>query len=191
MTLNDARLIVLLLGLATLVLVIGNLDYSRWPAPVVQPPPATQTPAAKTSREPTRAPATPQRGEVVLEITEAELSNRISQRFVGRQVGGSTIERTQASLRAGKLEVSGTARVAGAGVPFTSSLSPTPDSSGRVRLAMDDARVGGIPLPQAARAELQGELQRELDGLLSRQPMRVRSIEITDGVLRAVGTPGG
>ena len=191
MTLNDARLIVLLLVLATVVLVVGNLDYSRWPMPVALPAPATPTPAAKTSREPSRAPATPQRGEVTIEITEAELSNRVSQRFVGRQVGGATIERTQTALRGGRIEMDGTARLAGAGVPFTSSLTPAPDANGRVKVAVDDARVGGVPLPEAARVELQGELQREIDALLSRQPMRVRTIEVTNGVLRAVGTPGG
>jgi hypothetical protein len=202
---NTSYLVVLLLALATGVLVLGRLDSIGLPPVVTQTSPtpaaATPTPARATATStPARAAPTlppvqakPQRGDTVLEISEAELSERFSERYVGRSLGqtplGSpTIERVQVMLRNGRVETNGSARLAGASVPFTSQMTAAHDSAGSVKVTVTDARAGGLPLPDSARAELEADLQTEMDRLLARQPMRVRSIEIEDGQLRAIGT---
>ena len=193
---NTSYLVVLLLALATAVLVLGRLDSLAPPIIGAQPTPtraaATSTPARAIATVPP-VQAKPQRGDTVIEIGEAELSERFSERYVGRSLGqtplGSpTIERVQVELRSGRIETSGSARVVGASVPFTSQMTAAPDSAGRVKVTVTDARAGGLPLPDAARAELEADLQTEIDRLLARQPMRVRSIEIEDGRLIAIGT---
>jgi hypothetical protein len=190
------RAVVLLLVLATGVLLLAQLLASP-PAPALPRPalglsPATPTPQADSGP---RVQPNPQRGEVAIEIGEAELSERLNQRLAGRSLGqtplGSpTLERVQVSLRDGKAETTGTARLAGTSLPFTSSMSLSPDAAGRVRVSVADAKLGGIPLPDQARSGLETDLQDQVDSLLARQPVRVRSIQVGDGRIRVVGTPG-
>jgi hypothetical protein len=137
----------------------------------------------------------PKTGEVAVEVTEAELSDRLTRQFAGQALGqtplgAATIERVDVSLRGGQAGLGGSARVGGASVPYSARLNAAPDASGQVKLTLTDARVSGVPLPDPVRAQLESSVQGEIDRLILRQPMRVRSIEIEGGRLRAVGTPG-
>jgi hypothetical protein len=147
------------------------------------------------ARGPDAAPkAEAQKGEVTLDIGERELTQVLSQELAGRPIGQTplgtaTVEQIQVSLRSGRAEVSGTARVGGNSVPYTALASAAPDAEGRARVQLTDARVANLPLPEAGRAQLEATVQRQLDQLVSARRMRVRSIEIGDGRMRIIGTP--
>jgi hypothetical protein len=192
------RAVVLLLALAAGVLLLDRLLSSPPPAPSLPRPALGISPATSTAQATSgpRVQPNPQRGEVAVEIGERELSEGLNQRLAGRSLGqtplGSpTLERVQVALRDGQAQTTGTARLGGASLPFTSSASLAPDAAGRVRLSVADAKLGGIPLPDQARSELESDLQDQVDRLLARQPIRVRSIQVGDGRIRLVGTPGG
>lgn len=192
------RLILILLLLAAAVLFLGRVDWSNLPASIsLNLPGASEpTPVPRSPAGPAPASAKPRPGDVTVEITEAELNGRLGQQFVGRSLGQTplgpaTLERTQVALRSGRAEVTGSARVGGASLPFTSFLTATPDGSGGVRVAVTEASVRSIPLPQSARDQLESVMQAEIDRQLSGQRIRVTSVEIADGRLRASGGRAG
>lgn len=151
--------------------------------------------SAPSAQAPDVAPrAQTQKGEVAIEVTEAELTQRLSQQLVGRSLGqtplgAASVERLEASLRGGRAGVNGSARLGETSVPYTSQLTAEPDQAGRVRVRVADAKVGGIGVPSAVRDDLEAVMQAEVDRLLATRPMRVRSIEIGDGRMRVVGAP--
>ena len=187
------RLVVVLLFILVIA-VIGIGTF--WAGSGVPGLGSVSPPSAQAPQAPDAAPkAQPQKGEVSVEITEAELTQRLSQQLVGRSLGqtplgAASIERLETSLRSGRAEVNGNARLGGASVLYTSQLIAAPDAAGRVQVSLVDAKVGGVPVPESARDDLESVMQSEVNRLLATQPMRVRSIEIGDGRMRIIGSPG-
>jgi hypothetical protein len=167
-------------------------SFSQALAPVAQPaaPPAAVAKAV--------APAGPKAaagGEFSVELTEADLTVLLNQQLAGRSIGetplgAATIDRLQVALQAGRADATGDARLGDLRVPFRSQMTAQPDGAGRVKVDVLQASVASIALPEAARSELRDLIQAEVDRLLAGQPMRVRSIEIGGGRLRAIGAPG-
>ena len=182
-------IVVLILILAVAVVGIGTF----WAGSGV---PGLGSSSPLAVQAPDTAPkAQAQKGEVSVEITEAELTQRLSQQLAGRSLGqtplgAASVERLETSLRSGRAEVSGNARLGGASVPYTSQLTAAPDPAGRVQVRLADAKVGGVAVPESARADLESVMQSEVNRLLATQPMRVRSLEIGDGRMRIIGSPG-
>jgi hypothetical protein len=183
---------VLLLIAAAGILLLGRAGWDD-----LLPTQSGPSPNAVQSR-PTDSPpsAKPQPNEVAVEVTEAELNGRLGQQFAGRAMGQTplgpaTLDRVQVSLQSERASLNGTARVGDASLPFTSQVAAAPDAAGGVKVQVTEARVSGVPLPEAARAEMEAAMQREVDRLLSTQRMRVRTVEIGAGRLRAVGSPLG
>ena len=150
-------------------------------------PPAKPAPAGQTQKAP--GP-----GEMSVTVSEQELSRLLNQQLAGRAIGqtplgSASIDRIQVALRSGAADASGDARLGAARVPFTSRMSAQPDGNGRVKVKVEQAKIASLELPEAARAELQTLVQGEVDRLLEGQPIRVRSVEIGNGQLRAVGAP--
>jgi hypothetical protein len=161
-------------------------------APASQP---TAPPTAVAKAVAPSAPKAPAGGEFSVELTEADLTVLLNQQLAGRSIGetplgAATIDRLQVALQGGRADATGDARLGGMRVPFSSQMTAQPDSAGRVRVDVLQASVASIALPEAARTELRDLIQAEVDRLLARQPMRVRSIEIGGGRLRAIGAPG-
>ena len=132
--------------------------------------------------------------DVTVELTEAELNDRLVREFVGKPVGqtaiGSpTFDALTIGLRNGRAILDGRARIGGTTIPVEASVGFTPDSAGGIRVALSDAKVAGIEIPGPARAQIERQMQLELDRALSIQPMTVRTVEISNGRLRAVGAP--
>lgn len=188
-------IVVLLLLVAAGILAVGaywlNPPGSR-PLAIPRADPAPTAVAA-----PDVAPkAQAARGEISVDLTEAELTQALQQQLVGRELGQTplgraTVERIEARLRSGLAQVSGTAQLGGTSVPYLADLSAAPDAAGRARVQLADAKVAGIPMPEVARAPLETTIQGQLDRLLATRPMRVRDIEIGAGRMRVIGTPSG
>lgn len=190
------RIIVVLLLLVAAGILAAGAYWLNGPgtgpisAPGIAPGPAA------VSRPDAAPKAQAGRGEVSVDLTEADLTQALQKQLAGRDLGQTplgraTVERIEARLRSGQAQVSGTAQLGGNSVPYTADLTAAPDSDGRARVRVSDARVAGLPMPESARAQVEAALQGQLDRLLAARPMRVRSIEIGDGRMRVIGTPTG
>jgi hypothetical protein len=190
------RCLTVLLFLLLLVSVaFAFYAWGRFQERTSQPLSTTPAPAG-----PTAGPAPPAakpvsgKNEIVVEVTEAELSQQLNQELAGRTIGQTplgpaTVERLQVTLRGGSAQVNGSARVGGVSAPVTAVLTGAPEG-GRVKLMLREARIAGLPAPEPLRAELEGAAQRELDQLMARQRFRVTNVEVDQGRLRASGVPG-
>ena len=176
---------------------IGLAGRSIFGATAARPAEPTVDPtAARACDDAPKAQPDPARGEVAVEIAEDELARELNGRLAGQPlgstpVGEASVERFTATLRNGQIEIGGDARVGPAGVPFIVVGQVTPSADGQPVLRVTDARVSGAPMPDGARRRIEQALQAELNRQLGRRPIRVRSVEIGGGRLRAIGAPRG
>jgi LmeA-like phospholipid-binding len=174
--------LVLLIG-ALLVAAVGWMaGLGRAPAarPAPEPTPASRGPSPRVERADQR-----------FEITEAVLSERLSQQLVGQSlgttpVGPATLERVSVQLRNGHIAANGDAQVAATSVPVSMTARGTVER-GRVLVKLDDLRVAGVPLPSSARDSVQHSLQAQVDAEVDRLQLEVSSLSIDAGKLVLVG----
>ena len=196
------RLITIML--IALVLVVGAaigvrgrvwLDGQSSTAAVPTTPPTSAPAAVVAPTAPQAVTATPNTRDTVIEVTESELQARLDSMLIGRSLGSTpmgdaTIQSATVALRDRQIVVSGTARAGVLNAPFTAAGTVTPDGNGRPLARVDEATVGGVVVPEAARSALAGSLQTQMDALFVERAIKVRSIEIADGKMRVVGTAG-
>jgi hypothetical protein len=169
------------------LLVLGGLGVlvgMGRPAAVDQP---TQTPPKLAA--PTQPVA---RGDLSLEITEAELTELLSERLVGQPLGTTplgppTLRRISIHLDNGYLQARGDAQVAAATVPVEMTASGTV-RDGRAVISVDDLRAAGLVLPESTRDAVQRTVQAQLDAELERRQLRVTSWSIGGGKLVLTGS---
>jgi hypothetical protein len=169
----------------------------------------TPVPTVPVTSKPTSAPATPIRvqqevlprpiarpapRDVTLEVTERELADELNARLAGRSLGATplgdaTAETFTATLRGGRVEIGGNARVGLFGAPFLIVGDIRASDGGRPVVRVSDARVGGVPMPEPSRSSIERTIQTEIDQQLVRQPVHVRTVEIGNGRLRMTGAP--
>lgn len=170
------------------------------PATVLAVTPKAAAPAptvpATTPPRPTAVPTlTPASHDVVTEVTESELQSKLNGWLVGKPLGTTplgeaTIRTVTVALRDRKVQVGGQAQAGFLNAPFAASGTVQPDTTGRPKVRVDEASVGGVGLPDGTRAALADLLQTEVDGMLADPSMKVRTIEIADGKMRVVSTSG-
>lgn len=85
------------------------------------------------------------------------------------------------------MQATGTARVGGADVPI--AVTGTVEAQdGRAVARVTDARVGGVPLPDGVRAQVEQSIQSQLDQAVQGRGMRVRTVSLEEGSLTFVGS---
>jgi hypothetical protein len=136
------------------------------------------------------APAASQ-GDQSIQITEAELNQRLSQKLVGQPIGTTplgpaTLLDIKTSLTGGHVVANGDAQVGSATVPVTLTASGSA-LDGRAVVRVDDLRAASIPLPASTRQSVQQVLQAQVDDVVNQQALRVTSISIDNGKLTLVG----
>lgn len=151
---------------------------------------ALQT-ATPTPR-PTATPAPPR--DLVLEFTEAELTEQLQVLLVGQPlgatpIGDATIRSVWVAFRDGEMQVGGGASVGPLSGPFVVTGRIAPNEAGRPILTLTSAQVSGFMIPDGIRAGLGDLLQQQLDQLFAQGTMRVRTIEMADGRMRITATP--
>lgn len=154
------------------------------------PPPTTAPPRPTVA--PTSAPAS---RDLVVEVLESELQTQMSDMLVGHSLGttplgDTTIQSVTVALRDRQVRVGGAAQTGFLHAPFTAIGTVAPDANGRALVRVNEATVGGVVLPDAARAALSDSLQTQVDSLFADRAMKVRTIDIADGKMRVVGTAG-
>ena len=187
-------LVAVVLVLGTAIGVLGRIWMDGQPqtaaAPTSVPPPVVIAPTA-----PPASTVAPTARDTVIEVTESELQAQLNRMLVGRSLGSTplgdaTIQSTTVALRDRQIKVSGTAKAGVLNAPFTAAGVVTPDGNGRPVARVEEATVGGVAVPEPARAALADSLQTQLDALFAQRAIKVRSIEIADGKMRLVGTTG-
>jgi len=164
------------------------------PAPTSTTAAASRPPAApRATLAPTITPA-PQ--DVVMEVSETELQSQLTTMLVGQSLGATplgnaTIQSVSVALRDRQVHVGGAARAGFLQAPFAAVGTVAPNAAGRPMVNVSEASVGGVVLPDAARMALADSLQTQVDGLFADRAMRVRTIDISDGKMRVVGTAAG
>ena len=187
-------LVAVVLVLGTAIGVLGRIWMDGQPqtaaAPTSVPPPVVIAPTA-----PPASTVAPTARDTVIEVTESELQSQLNRMLVGRSLGSTplgdaTIQSTTVALRDRQIKVSGTAKAGVLNAPFTAAGVVTPDGNGRPVARVEEATVGGVAVPEPARAALADSLQTQMDTLFAGRGIKVRSIEIADGKMRLFGTTG-
>jgi hypothetical protein len=163
--------------------------------PTLVSAPTTTPPARAVFRPPIVPASAPSARDLVLEVSEGDLQTQLSSMLVGQSLGttplgDATIQSVTVALRDSQVRVGGAARAGFLNAPFTAAGTVAPDGNGRPLVRVDEAAVGGVLLPDAARAALADSLQTQVDGLFADRAMKVRTIDIADGKMRVVGTAG-
>lgn len=134
----------------------------------------------------------PAGGPITIEVGEAELTREITARL-GNQVvantpaGDARVETLTVSFQGGTIAIAGTARVGPLPGPFSVVARPGVDGRGVPTVNITEARVAGIPMPEAARTQVERTLQAEISSQAQASGMRVESIQAEGGKLRIVG----
>ncbi len=162
------------------------------PATVATSAPAAVAVAPTAPPAPASAPAS---RDVVVEVTESELQAQVNTMLVGRSLGSTplgdaTVQSATVTLRDRQVKVGGAASAGFLNAPFEAAGTITPDGNGRPLVRVNEATVGGVALPDAARSALADSLQTQVDTLFVDRAMKVQTIEIADGKMRLVGTAG-
>jgi hypothetical protein len=158
--------------------------------------PAERPLMAEKATAPTAHKAVPTapvaQGDLSVEITEAELTEVLSQRLVGQPLGTTpfgpaTLKRIDVQLDNGYVQASGDAQVAAATVPVELTASGTV-RDGRAVITIDDLRAAGLTLPQSTRDSFQRTVQAQLDAEVERRQLRVTGWSIAGGKLVLTGS---
>lgn len=131
-------------------------------------------------------------GQIALEFDEATVNRLASGGLAGMAVdagplGAATIRDLNVRLRSGLIQASGTAQLGPTPLPIALAGTIRAENN-RPRLSLADARVGGVQVPQAARAAVEQALQAQVDQLIADQPVRVSSVTIGNGKLTMIGS---
>jgi len=137
-------------------------------------------------------PAKPAAGDVHVELTEGDLTDRLNQRLAGQSLGSTplgtaTLKTLEARLRTGQMQFDGKAQVGGREVPLTMSSNLAVED-GRPIVTVHDARAAGVPMLEPARESIEDTLQQHVDHEVKRLSMRVTSVSIADGKLVLIGS---
>ena len=132
---------------------------------------------------------------MVVEVSESDLQSQMSAMLVGRSLGstplGDTkIQSVSVALRDRQIQVGGNAQTGFLTAPYTAAGTIVPDPSGRPLVRVTEASVGGVQLPDGARAALADSFQSQVDRMFADRAMKLRSVDIADGKMRLIGIAG-
>ena len=173
-------------------------------APTATPPAPTATPiplAAPAPATPATASALPVAPSPIGVAAETDVSVTVGEALLTRRLdallGGQPLAETPfgtaaardlaVELRDGQMRATGSAQAGFVRLPVRLSMEVVV-LDGRPRVAVRDARVGDVPLPAASHRRVEQVLQEEVDEVVAREDVRVRSITIGDGILTIRGT---
>jgi hypothetical protein len=127
-----------------------------------------------------------------LVITEAEANARLAQAgpppTVDTPLGPAELRDPYLQLRPGEGVVS--ARLVGGSVsaPVTAFVGLAAAPGGRVAVQVRRVDLGGIPLPESVRQQVQDAAQAQLERALGDLPANVERIDLEDGRMTVTGT---
>ena len=178
---------VLLVAIIAVALLAPQLRGQAPAAPGA--PAATGQGAAPPAAEP--VPPAPAPGDVRLEFDEATLTqmanaNLASAPLPDTPLGTAQLREIAVQLRGGQITARGTALVGPTPLPVQLA-GGVQAQNGRPMIALSDARIGPVQMPQAARQSVEQMLQSQLDQLVAGERIRVTSVTAGSGKLTIIG----
>jgi hypothetical protein len=170
--------------IATTGSVLGLLAWSDAHAQAGASPPSTQVTPVATAASTAKTWS--------IRIDEAALTRDVNA-WVAAQapfdtpLGSARLHDLSVQLSSDQVLVQGTADIGGASSSFALSAG-TSIESGRVLVHVRTARLGGIGVPDVARAEIEHRLQDQLDQSIRTFRVVVQSVSTADGALAVQGS---
>ena len=126
--------------------------------------------------------------ELTLEVDQATLTSELNATLAGQTlgetpIGAASLDGVDVQLRNGVMMVAGTVHAGWFALPVDLTTSATAES-GRVRVHIDAAHVGSLPIGNMVRRSLEQAVQVELTRGLDREGISVQSVMIGDGRLK-------
>jgi hypothetical protein len=100
-------------------------------------------------------------------------------------LGSARLQQLSADISNGELIVRGTASTGWFNVPVDAAATASAQG-GNVQVHVVDAHVNGMDVPDAARGQLEQELQSQVSQSIARSGVAVRSVQLGDGTLAII-----
>jgi hypothetical protein len=130
--------------------------------------------------------------EMTLELDEATLTAQLRSILGGKPLADTPLGPAAASdlvvqVGNGQITASGTAQAGAASLPVSLTFG-VEAQAGRLVIAVREARVGGVTLPEAARQPIEQSVQSPVDQMLGQQHIKVHSATLGRGKLVLVAS---
>lgn len=158
-------------------------------APTARPaaamPPALATGIATINKALVQAQQSGRAVEISIKVTDADLTAAAASYFP-QSFGGIMVSDPTVKLGSGKMDLTAKASIAFGKTQLLATATPLV-SAGKLAVRLDSAAVGGVALPDAARAQLQQQLQAALD-LAVPPKLQVSTVTVGQGEVTISGS---
>jgi uncharacterized protein YpmS len=127
-------------------------------------------------------------GQVSVVMTEQQLTSLIAIKLAENP--DSPIQDPQVLLRDGKMTLTANAAFKGVKAPVEIILSAAPDAEGVLKVTIEEAKFGGLPMPGALLESVSASINELVSGQLGSQGtgVRITAVTIADGQMVLTGT---
>lgn len=184
---RSVRLFVVLLLLIGAALAC-NLPSTNTPSlpPTAKPIPTEELQTLEEKIQATLA-SPDANGEVSVTLTQAQINAIITSEVA--QQSNQTITDPSVVLNAGQMEVYGKVNQSGISTTVKIALQPSVDSNGNARLNVTSVDLGGIPVPDVLKNQIESATDNVMDHFISStMGLRAKQITISEGQLTLTGT---
>ncbi len=177
-----ALLPVLVLALLACTISVGGPDYPQERIPV-----STEAAGEIQFAMQTAAALGMQTGTITLVITEPQLTSYLAYKLQAQQ--DPFITDPQVQLRDGRITVYGTAQQGYFRATVKIVLSAGIDAQGQLKIELESADFGPLPVPEALRNVITATVQEAYTGAVgpAATGIRIESITLADGTMTVVG----
>jgi hypothetical protein len=134
------------------------------------------------------AVAGPNDGQVSVVMTEEQLTSSIAINLAKNP--DSPIKDPQIRLRDGKMTMTANATLQGVKSPVEIIMSAAPDADGVLKVSIEEAKLGILPMPAALRDSASATINELLSGQFGPQAtgVKISAVTIADGQMVLTGT---
>jgi hypothetical protein len=176
----------LALTAASLACNFGGLTATATPRPT--PIPVSSEAAGELQDALATAAAAAKNGEVTIVMTEEQLTSSIALNLAANP--DSPIKDPQVLLRNGKMTMTANATVQGIKSPVEIIMSAAPDAEGKLKVSIEEAKLGVLPLPAALRDSVSAMITELITGQVGTEGtgVKITAVTIADGKMTLTGT---
>jgi hypothetical protein len=177
---------VLALVVASLACSFGSPKATSTPHPT--PIPVSSKAAGELQDVWATAVAGSKDGQVSVVMTEEQLTSAIAINLA--QNTDSPIQDPQVILRDGKMTITANATVQGVKAPVEIITSAAPDKDGALKLSIDEAKFGVLPMPAVLLDSISATINELVSGQFGPQVtgVKITTVAIADGKMVLTGT---
>ncbi|MEP7356194.1 MAG: LmeA family phospholipid-binding protein [Anaerolineales bacterium] len=127
-------------------------------------------------------------GQVSVVMTEQQLTSYIAIKMAENP--DAPFKDPQVRLRDGKMTLTANATFQGVKAPIEIILSAAPDSEGVLKVTIEEAKLGGLPMPAALRDSVSTSINELVIGQIGSEGtgVKITAVTIADGQMVLTGT---